>query len=179
MIYRPPRLRSLVYGTDSDPSRRNLFVPTPTVSSRFLPDVAPRPWQPGGKRPLQPVGLFLGNGTSAIEVVVASSARMPGRGAILETWKARRDGRAAPVLLIVLHPNGASVCGATGETPPVYPKVDREQAERLAGEVLLQPDRHAALRSLNQALPSLESALPGISRVWPHALRGPPSGSSA
>lgn len=137
--------------------------PAVTGDHVFLTDLTPRPWQPGGKRPLQPVGLYLGNGASAIEVAVASSTRPPGRGVMLETWKARRAGRAAPVLLIVLHPSGASVCGATGESPPVYPKVDREQAERLAGEVLARPDRHAALRFLNQALPSLESALPGIS----------------
>lgn len=139
------------------------LVSAVTNDHDFLPDVAPRPWQPAGKRPPRAVGLYLGNGTSAIEVAVASSSRPPGRGVMLETWKARRAGRAAPVLLIVLHPSGASVCGATGESPPVYPKVDREQAERLAGEVLAQPDRHAALRFLNQALPSLESALPGIS----------------
>ncbi len=134
-----------------------------TAERVFLPDLAPRPWQPAGRHPLAPVGLYLGNGASAIEVAVASSGRAPGRGVMLDAWKARRGGRAAPVLLIVLHPAGASVCGATGESPPVYPKVDREQAERLAGEVLAQPDRHAALRFLGQALPSLESALPGIS----------------
>ena len=98
-----------------------------------------------------------------MEVAVASCARTPRRNALLDTWKSRRGGRAAPVLLVVLHPSGASLCGASGQNPPVYVRVDREQVERLANEVLDQPDRHAALRLLNQALSSLETALPGIS----------------
>ena len=36
------------------------------------------------------------------------------------------------------------------------------QVERLCREALAQPDRHAALRLLSQALPSLETALPGL-----------------
>ena len=82
---------------------------------------------------------------------------------LLAAWRERRAGRAAPVLLVVLHAKGASLCGATGEEPPVYPHVDAGQVERVCGEVLDQPDRHAALRFLAQALPSLETALPGLS----------------
>ena len=66
------------------------------------------------------------------------------------------------MLLVVLHPGGAGLCGASGEEPPVYPEVDGGQVERLCREVLGQPDRHAALRFLLQALPSLETALPGL-----------------
>ena len=40
--------------------------------------------------------------------------------------------------------------------------MDVGQVERLCREVLAQPDRHAALRLLSQALPSLETALPGL-----------------
>ncbi len=70
--------------------------------------------------------------------------------------------RAAPVLLVALHPGGAALCGASGEEPPVYPWIDTGQVERLCREALDQPDRHAALRFLAQALPSLETALPGL-----------------
>ena len=81
---------------------------------------------------------------------------------MLECWKSRKGGRAAPVPLVVLHPDGADLCGPAGETPPVNPKVDPGQVERLCRETLAQPDRHAALRFLSQALPSLETALPGL-----------------
>ena len=40
--------------------------------------------------------------------------------------------------------------------------MDAGQVERLCRETLAQPDRHAALRFLSQALPSLEAALPGL-----------------
>ena len=66
------------------------------------------------------------------------------------------------MLLVVLHPGGAGLCGASGEQPPVYPSVDEGQVERLCQEVLDQPDRHVALRFLAQVLPSLETALPGL-----------------
>ena len=97
-----------------------------------------------------------------MEVVVASASSVPARVDFLDVWKARRAGRAAPVLLVVLHPEGAALCGASGDTPPVHRTVDRAQAQRLCRELLDQPDRHAALRFLNQALPSLETVLPGV-----------------
>ena len=59
-------------------------------------------------------------------------------------------------------PAAAALCGPAGETPPVHPEMDVGQVERLCRETLAQPDRHAALRFLSQALPSLEAALPGL-----------------
>lgn len=120
-----------------------------------------RQWMPARSSGLSPAGLFIGRGTSAIEVAVARSSTQATNSVILRTWKARRQGRAAPVLLVVLNGQQALLCGASGITPPVY-NVDAGQAERLCQEVLSQPDRHAALRLLSQALPSLETNLPGL-----------------
>ena len=129
----------------------------------FLDDLLARPWTPHEARPrLQPAGLFLGNGAHAVEVAVAECAAAPGRTRLLETYKQRRAGRAAPVLLVVLHPGGAALCGASGEAPPVYRQADAGQVERLCRALLEQPNRHAALRFLAQVLPSLETALPGL-----------------
>ena len=136
--------------------------PDHTDNPRFLEELMPRPWTPDVNHGLRPAGLFVGKGAHAIEVAVARSAGIPTRAALLESWKSRKAGRAAPVLLVVLHPEGAALCGASGEAPPVYPRADPGQVERLGREVLEQPDRHAALRFLAQALPSLETALPGI-----------------
>jgi hypothetical protein len=130
--------------------------------AEFLSELMSRPWSPDAKHGFQPAGLFIGEGTNAIEVAVAQSSGAPTRTALLECWKTRRGGRASPVLIIVLHSDGASLCGASGEKPPVYPKIDAGQVERLCREALDQPDRHAALRFLAQALPSLETALPGL-----------------
>ncbi len=136
-----------------------------TNATDFLSEIPPRPWSPDARHGFQPSALFVGNGSNAIEVAVARSSSNPTRTALLETWKARRGGRAAPVLLVMLHPGGAALCGASGEAPPVYPKIDAGQVERLCREVLDQPDRHAALRFLAQALPSLETALPGLNNA--------------
>ena len=128
----------------------------------FLPDLLSRPWSPDSAHGLQPVGLFVGKGTNAIEVAVAQATRASGRTTLIASWKARKGRRAAPVLLIVLRSGKAALCGASGESPPVYTDMDVGQVERLCREVLAQPDRHAALRLLSQALPSLETALPGL-----------------
>ena len=128
----------------------------------FLSDILSRPWSPDGKSGLQPVGLFIGKGTNALEVAVAQTSQGTARSVLVDIWKARKGRRAAPLLLIVLHPGGASITGATGEVPPVYEDMDVGQVERLCREALGQPDRHAALRLLSQALPSLETALPGL-----------------
>lgn len=129
---------------------------------RFLSDLTSRPWSPGERTGFRPVGLFLGHGANAMEVAVARSANAPTQSAMLACWRARRGGRAAPLLLVVLHPGGAAICGPAGQAPPVHPEMDAGQVERLCRETLEQPDRHAALRFLSQALPSLEASLPGI-----------------
>ena len=129
----------------------------------FLADRLARAWNPQGGARWRPAGLYIGQGNHAIEVAVARTPRAPPRTQLLTAWQRRRGGRAAPLLLVVLSPQGTALCGPWGEHPPVYPKVDSGQAERLCAEALDQPDRHAALRLLAQALPSLETALPGLS----------------
>lgn len=128
---------------------------------RFLEDLTPRPWKAASSE-IEPWGLFIGAGANALEVVVGSATRQLARSTLLAAWKARRGGRASPVLLVVQHPNGWDLCGATGEAPPVFTRLDHDRVERLCAEALDQPDRHAALRFLSQATPSLETALPGI-----------------
>ena len=128
----------------------------------FLSDLLARPWSPNASSGLRPADLFVGKGANAVEVAVATASRAPARAALVAAWKARKGRRAAPVLLVVLHFGKVVLCGASGESPPVYTDLDPGQVERLCREVLAQPDRHAALRLLSQALPSLETALPGL-----------------
>ena len=129
---------------------------------KFLADIVSRPWSHEAKYQLHAVGLFIGKGSNAIEVAVATASKAPARGTLVACWKARKGGRAAPVLLVVLHSGKAALCGPTGESPPVYSDLEIGQVERLCREALAQPDRHAALLFLSQALPSLETTLPGL-----------------
>lgn len=130
--------------------------------SQFLANLQPRPYRLSSGHPFSHAQLFIGKGTHGLEVVVARSVSTPVRSELLEAWKSRRGQRAAPVVIIVLHPKGAALCGPTGEKPPIYEGLDVGQSARLCREALDQPDRHAALRFLAQALPSLETTLPGL-----------------
>jgi hypothetical protein len=121
-----------------------------------------RPVKLPDNSPFTPVGLALGGGPSALEVLVARALNEPRLPTVRSAWKARHGGRPAPLLLVVLHGEKATVCGPAGDDPPAYPGIDIGQAERICREALEQPDRHAALRCLRDALPSIESNLPGI-----------------
>ena len=109
-----------------------------------------------------PENLFLGNGDLALEVVVFRGSNEPTAGTMHQAYKERRSGRAAPVLVVVIHDGGASLCGTNGNQPPVYHTGDATQAEGLCHSALTQPNRNAAIRYLANAMPSLETALPGI-----------------
>ena len=131
-------------------------------SPEFLPEVVARPWSLDGNFGIQPTSLFVGNGANGIEVAVARSLGKPSQSALLGSWNSRKGRRAAPLLLVVVHPDGVSLCGVAGPTPPIYTLDNVAQVEGICRQALLQPDRHAALRVLSHALPSLETALPGL-----------------
>ncbi|MBE0530093.1 MAG: hypothetical protein IH626_04640 [Rhodospirillales bacterium] len=128
----------------------------------FLSDQMRRQLTLEGHSGFRPVGLYVGPGANALEVAVVEARGEPPRSEVLNAWKVRRSGRAAPLLLVVLGPEKATICGASGEIPPVQSNINVGQAERLCREALAQPDRHAALRFLAQALPSLETTIPGL-----------------
>ena len=113
-------------------------------------------------RNLSPKCLFIGNGNQALEVAVFSSNSKPASGIIQQAFKDRRSGRACPILIVVNHPLGASMCGTGGDQPPVYNCNDVKQVERLCESALKLADRNAAINFLSEAMPSLETLLPGI-----------------
>jgi hypothetical protein len=106
--------------------------------------------------------LHVGPGQQGLEIAVVAASGRPADGVLHAAWEARRARRATPVLVVAIYGDHAALCGATGEKPPVHPDLNRGQAERLCREALQQPDRHAALRFLAQALPSLATRIPGI-----------------
>ena len=131
-------------------------------SEKFLSEILSRSWSLDTKFGVRPIHLYVGQGDSALEVAVGQVTHLPNRSALFEAWKARKAGRAAPLLLVILYSGKASIVGATGEKPPIYGDMDVSQVERLCREALRQPDRHSALHFLSQALPTLETTLPGL-----------------
>jgi hypothetical protein len=138
-------------------------------ASHFLAERTSRPITLPKQDGLVPKALFLGQGQNALEVAVIEALAMPSAGALQAVWKARRDGRASPLLVVALNGVEAALCGPTGEAPPVRFGVNREQAERLCRAALDQPNRHSALGFLSQALPSLET-VPGLCNAGLFAL---------
>jgi len=128
----------------------------------FLSGVALRRVRMPPGIPFRPIGLALGVGASALEVVVASHQGEPALPSIRSAWKARKGGRAAPLLLVVLYGDKAALCGPAGDDAPAYVGLDPGQVERICREALDQPDRHAALRALRDSVPAVESDLAGI-----------------
>jgi hypothetical protein len=127
----------------------------------FLGDLQRRPLT-SATAELAPLGLFIGAGQLALEVAVFQAAVRPTSKGIQEAWKARRAGRPTPVIVVVLHAGRAWLGGPTGETLPIHADKDRGAIERLCASALKQPDRHAALLFLAQALPSLDTVAPGL-----------------
>jgi len=112
--------------------------------------------------PFTILGLAIGKGTTPLEVLAAESPVEPNLPQVRAVWKTRQGGRAAPLILAVLHDGKATLCGPSGDEPATYSGVERGQAERICREALEKPDRHVALRWLRDALPSMDSRLPGL-----------------
>src|SRR5437867_2108699 len=130
--------------------------------SKFLSEFSLRKVAPPSGCPFAILSLAIGKGASPLEVLAAESAAEPALPQVRSVWKARQGGRAAPLLLVVLNGHTAVLCGPSGDEPPTYSGVEVGQAERICREALEQPDRHAALRWLRDALPSMDSRLPGL-----------------
>ena len=69
---------------------------------------------------LSPECLFIGNGNQALEVAVFSSNSKPASGLLQQAFKERKSNRAVPILIVVVHNSGTSICGTAGDQPPVF-----------------------------------------------------------
>lgn len=142
----------------------------------ILTDKKPRPWQiaDGEKTKLTAEGYFLGRGSTPLEVALASSSTRPTEAEVRSVWKKRKGNTPSPLLLIVRWsgPGGerASVCGPTGDNPPVYSDRDSAQIERLAASALAEPDHHAAGRFLAAYLPEESGGVRNVALFATHHL---------
>ncbi len=78
------------------------------------------------------------------------------------------------MVLVVIYDDKTIIYPPPSVSSHAFEHLDLGQAERLCREVLLQPDRHAALHVLSQAAQTIESDLPGIANeglVALHELR--------
>lgn len=111
-----------------------------------------RPLTLSNDSPFTPKGLALGKGPHALEVAVAEADRRPTTISLRRTWDSRLGGRAVPLILVVLYDEKAALCGPPQASPTILRDLDPEQVEKLCETALSKPDRHAALRFLEEIL---------------------------
>ena len=111
---------------------------------------------------LKPINLFLGEGSQPLEIAVLSSYKKPTSAKAQEAFRKRRARRAAAVLIVITHPEGVTLCGTSGEQPPVYFLSDQEQVERLCALILKKSNKNESIKFLAESIHSLETNLPGI-----------------
>ena len=137
----------------------------------FEPGEEARSWEApkGTPRGLRPAGLYLGQGSNALEVAVARAKERLTAGEVKALWEKRHGKRASPLLCVVLYPREgiwqAAVCGPAGTDPRVVRDLELNQVERVCRAALEEPDRHAATRFLVETLPEDDTDLPGIRNV--------------
>lgn len=62
-------------------------------------------------------------------------------------------------------PQARSVCGPVPPSPAPVIGLPRDQVERIAATALAEPNRHAAVRFLQEVLPEADSQLPGVRNI--------------
>lgn len=143
----------------------------------ILTEKKPRPWQipeGAGKGRFASAGYYLGSGSTALEVAIATTSARPTEGDVRSLWKRRKANTPSPLLLMVVW-TGADgervwLCGPLGDSPPVYPDRDLGQVERIAASALAEPDHHAASRFLASYLPEEAGGLRNIALFSTHHL---------
>lgn len=114
---------------------------------------------------IRPIYRWTGSGRDSLEVVQGEAGSRPNSATVREVWKDRHGYRAAPLLVVVSYSgeggDRAVVCGPTGDDPRVV-DLDLQQAERLAGTALVEPNRHLAIRFLAEALEGEPDEHPGL-----------------
>ncbi|HEY4934779.1 MAG TPA: hypothetical protein VII23_24695 [Terriglobales bacterium] len=128
----------------------------------FLADRELRPVASAEADGLRVEGLLLGNGAGALEILVTTSSVKPSVQGLRAAWKARVAGRATPVLLVSLYDGKAALIGPSGDHPWTYTDLEFGRVERICAAALDEPDRHTALRFLNNVLSELESHSSGL-----------------
>lgn len=107
--------------------------------------------------------LFIGQGQLAPEIVAYEAPSVPNNSTMRSLWKARNGGRPTPVIVVALHgTDQASICGATGDEPPVLTDLKRGQVERLCQAILECGDRNKALSLYGRTIESLRDSMPGL-----------------
>ena len=121
------------------------------MSTDFLSSLRSRAWD--CNRSDNDFGYYIGEGNSALEVVVTDHGDWPTKEFLRGVYLDRRGNRVNPILVVALYDDCVGLCGPSGEEPPVYRDVDRGQAERICETALERPNRLVAREFPTEVLP--------------------------
>jgi hypothetical protein len=128
----------------------------------FFDDIDLRPIPIVEEYGLEPIGLAIGQGPQALEIIIARGNSEPTANTLKDLWKKRRSNRATPVVCVVIYGDKAALIGPSGEEPPIYKDLDPSHIERLCSKALVEPDRHMAEQFIKDQLPDLQTEIPGL-----------------
>ena len=114
---------------------------------------------------LTPEGFFLGKPNiwnARLEITLFGAGQRPSGETVRRAWNWRGRDSAAPVVMIAIHGERATLWGPQREDPPVWSDLPVEAVERLCIEILRQLGPEQALRFLQDAMPQLGGSLAGI-----------------
>jgi len=132
-----------------------------SMSSSFLENMESIGWK-SDVEGLAIEKVFVGQGHSALEVVLATAPNRPTQHQLHTLWRKRKGNRRAPVLAVVLHGQKASLCGHSIEPLAFHYDLGVTQVERLCRAALQRASRHVADRFLRETLIQLDEHLIGI-----------------
>lgn len=131
----------------------------------FLRDFDPRDWDCESDE-LTCEELYLGQGDSALEVVILKSDSKPRQSLLTNTWKERRGRRVNPVFLVPLYDDKAAICGPTGgedeNSPPIRTDLEPDQVRRICSTALSKENRHSVHRFFSRVIDQIDDDLIGI-----------------
>jgi len=107
-----------------------------SAAEKFLHDFQSRPLSPLVTG-LKPKKLILGKGHQPLEVAVLTSDNEPNISTLKDVQKKRKNHRASPVLLTVIHgDNQAFLCGPSGDHPPIHENIKLKLVEKFCRTAL-------------------------------------------
>ena len=132
------------------------------IVENFLPDFPKKSFQIPLQNGLKPEKWISGKGSHPLEVRICKSPTRPKISSLKAAQKKIKNGRAAPVLLTVVHGGQASFCGLSGDHPSVYREIPLPLAEKFCRTALKQANRHKVHQFCSHFLPSIETGLFGL-----------------
>jgi len=103
--------------------------------------------------PFTILGLAIGRRAAPLEVLAAETSVEPNLSQIRAVWKRRQGGRAAPLILAVLHNEKATLCGSSGDEPATY---SGDLSREISIHSVEKTDKAGSLCRLNLAVHGLE-----------------------